>query len=374
MNFSILGFTLRMLQRGEVLLLLATALALFLANSALAPLYFASLNWHGPQHLPLPLSPQHFINDGLMAVFFLAIGLEIKREILAGGLATWPSRALPAIAALGGMSVPAVVFIAFNLNQPEALRGWAIPTATDIAFALGVLAVVETRVPASLKTFLAALAILDDLGAILIIALFYAGALHPAYILIAAILLAALWWLNRRTHRLWPIAIGFLLVWLCFLQSGIHATLAGVAVAFTVPVSKLEKLEHNLAPWVIYLIVPLFAFANAGVSLADVPLASALGPIPLGVALGLFLGKQFGVFGFAWTAIKLKWGAMPEGATWRQLYGVAVLCGIGFTMSLFISSLGFAANPAANEATKLAVLAGSALSAVLGLSLLWRKP
>jgi len=373
MNFSILGFTLRMLQRGEVLLLLATALALFLANSAIAQFYFASLNWHGPQHLPLPLSPQHFINDGLMAVFFLAIGLEIKREILAGALATWPSRALPAIAALGGMSVPAVIFIAFNLNQPEALRGWAIPTATDIAFALGVLAVVETRVPASLKTFLAALAILDDLGAILIIALFYAGALQPAYILIAAVLLAAIWWLNRRTHRLWPIAIGFILVWLCFLQSGIHATLAGVAVAFTVPVAKLEKLEHNLAPWVIYLIVPLFAFANAGVSLADVPIASALGPVALGVASGLFLGKQCGVFGFAWIAIRLKWGAMPEGATWRQLYGVAVLCGIGFTMSLFISSLGFAANPAANEATKLAVLAGSFCSAALGLSLLWKR-
>ena len=374
MNFSILGFTLRMLQRGEVLLLLATALALILANSALAPLYFASLNWHGPQNLPLPLSPQHFINDGLMAVFFLAIGLEIKREILAGALATWPSRALPAIAALGGMVVPAVIFITVNLNQPEALRGWAIPTATDIAFALGVLAVVESRVPSSLKTFLAALAILDDLGAILIIALFYAGTLQPGYLLAAAVLLAALWWINRRAPQLWPVTIGFVLVWLCFLQSGIHATLAGVAVAFTVPVAKLEKLEHNLAPWVIYLIVPLFAFANAGVSLADVPLTSAFGPIPLGVALGLFLGKQIGVFGFAWTAIKLNWGAIPDGATWRQLYGVAVLCGIGFTMSLFISSLGFAGNPAANEATKLAVLAGSFCAAALGLGLLWRKP
>ena len=374
MNFSILGFTLRMLQRGEVLLLLATALALILANSALAPLYFASLNWHGPQNLPLPLSPQHFINDGLMAVFFLAIGLEIKREILAGALATWPSRALPAIAALGGMVVPAVIFITVNLNQPEALRGWAIPTATDIAFALGVLAVVESRVPSSLKTFLAALAILDDLGAILIIALFYAGTLQPGYLLGAAVLLAALWWINRRAPQLWPVTIGFVLVWLCFLQSGIHATLAGVAVAFTVPVAKLEKLEHNLAPWVIYLIVPLFAFANAGVSLADVPLTSAFGPIPLGVALGLFLGKQIGVFGFAGTAIKLRWGAMPDGATWRQLYGVAVLCGIGFTMSLFISSLGFAGNPAANEATKLAVLAGSFCAAALGLGLLWRKP
>ena len=374
MNFSILGFTLRMLRRGEVLLLLATALALILANSALAPLYFASLNWHGPQNLPLPLSPQHFINDGLMVVFFLAIGLEIKREILAGALATWPNRALPAIAALGGMVVPAVIFITVNLNQPEALRGWAIPTATDIAFALGVLAVVESRVPSSLKTFLAALAILDDLGAILIIALFYAGTLQPGYLLAAAVLLAALWWINRRAPQLWPVAVGFVLVWLCFLQSGIHATLAGVAVAFTVPVAKLEKLEHNLAPWVIYLIVPLFAFANAGVSLAGVPLTSAFGPIPLGVALGLFLGKQIGVFGFAWTAIKLNWGAIPDGATWRQLYGVAVLCGIGFTMSLFISSLGFAGNPAANEATKLAVLAGSFCAAALGLGLLWRKP
>lgn len=373
MNFSMLGFTVRMLRRGEVLLLLATALALIVANSALAPAYFAILNWHGTPDFHVPLSPLHFINDGLMAIFFLSIGLEIKREALQGALATWPQRILPAFAALGGMLLPAAIFTTLNLTNPAAMRGWAIPTATDIAFALGILAVVESRVPPSLKNFLAALAILDDLGAILIIAFFYAGTLTLSYLGAAAVLLVALWFINRRTKALWPVAIGFILVWYCFLQSGIHATLAGVAVALSVPVSKLETLELRLAGWVIYLIVPLFAFANAGVSLADVAPATLLSPIAVGVALGLFLGKQFGVFAFTWAAIASKWGAMPEGATWRQLYGVAALCGIGFTMSLFISSLGFANAPAAHEVTKIAVLAASSCSAALGLALLWRK-
>lgn len=366
-------FTLKMLLRSEVLLLLATALALIYANSAAAPTYFAALDWHGTEALHLPLSLHHFINDAFMAVFFLQVGLEIKREMLDGALDTWPKRALPALAALGGMLLPALIFIAFNANNPQALRGWAIPTATDIAFALGTLAVLGSRVPASLKTFLTALAILDDLGAILIIALFYAGAFNGLYLLAAALVLAALWALNRRTTSALPLVIGFTLVWYCFYNSGIHATLAGVAVALSVPVDRLEKYEHALAPYVAYGIVPLFAFANAGVTLANVPAEAVFGAISLGVALGLFLGKQLGVFAFAAVAIKLKWGAMPEGANWRQLYGVAILCGIGFTMSLFISSLAFAENALANETTKLAVLAGSAVSAFFGLALLWKR-
>ncbi len=358
---------------GGVLLMAVAALALVIANSPAAPAYFGVLSAYVGG-----LSVLHWVNDALMAVFFLLVGLEIKREFLEGQLSSWSRRALPGIAALGGMAVPALIYLALTRGDAVAMRGWAIPAATDIAFALGVLALLGPRVPVSLKIFLTALAILDDLGAVAIIALFYTSDLSLPMLGLAALCIAGLILLNRLNVTRLPVylTIGVLL-WFFVLKSGIHATLAGVALALTIPIgdgsdsdepehSPLHMLEHGLHPWVSYLIVPIFGFANAGVSFTGMTPASALAPVPLGIALGLFLGKQIGVFGFAWAAVKAGLGALPAKANFAQLYGVALLCGIGFTMSLFIGALAFPGNPELGDATKIGVLLGSVISALTG--------
>jgi NhaA family Na+:H+ antiporter len=358
---------------GGLVLMAVAVLALVVANSPLASGYVTTLKTD-----VLGLSVLHWINDGLMAVFFLLVGLEIKREMLDGQLSTWPRRVLPGIAALGGMAVPALVYMGVNAGTPETLRGWAIPAATDIAFALGVLALLGKRVPPSLKIFLTALAILDDLGAVIIIAVFYTSDLSLSMLAGAGLCLAALLALNRfGAVVLAPYLVLGAVLWFFVLQSGIHATLAGVALALTIPMrrtpgrpeatdSPLHKLEHALHPWVAFAIVPVFGFANAGVSFEGLAPVILLDPVPLGIALGLFLGKQVGVFAFAWAAIRTGFADVPANATPAQCYGVAVLCGIGFTMSLFIGALAFPNRPELVDETKLGVLAGSALSAVLG--------
>ena len=359
---------------GGIVLMAAAALALIVANSPLAEPYFATLATKMG-----PLSVLHWVNDALMAVFFFLVGLEIKREWTDGHLATWGDRMLPGIAALAGMALPAVVYLIVAGHEPGLVRGWAIPAATDIAFALGVLALVGKGVPASLKLFLTTVAIVDDIGAVAIIALFYAGALHMAALGGAAAILLAMFALNRAgVKMIWPYLVGFALLWIAVHESGVHATVAGVLAAFTVPVdrndavSPLHKLEHGLAPWVAFGIVPLFGFANAGVSLGGMTLASLVAPLPLAIALGLFIGKQAGVFAGVRLSVALGMTRKPEGASWRQVYGVALLCGIGFTMSLFIGGLAFTDHAQA-DAVKIGVLAGSILSAIVG-GLLLRKP
>jgi NhaA family Na+:H+ antiporter len=354
------------------LILMAVALAaLGAANSPLAPVYFGAL-----EAKVAGLSVLHWINDALMAVFFLLVGLEIKRELLAGELSTWPRRLLPGLAAVGGMAIPALVFLAVNVGHAGNLRGWAIPTATDIAFALGVLALLGPRVPVSLKIFLTALAIIDDLGAVTIIAALYTAELSVVWLGLAAAAIVLLILCNRSgvTSLIVYAAIGVAL-WFFVLRSGVHATLAGVALAFTIPMGNAEnrrhagpllRLEHALQPWVGYLIVPLFGLANAGVSLGQAGLAAVLAPLPLGIALGLFVGKQIGVFAAVWIAVKLRWADRPEAASFAQIYGVALICGIGFTMSLFIGILAFPGSADMQDAVKIGVLAGSILSALAG--------
>ncbi len=362
----------------------AAAMALVVANSPLAPGYFAALKVEfgfaiGGFHLSE--SVLHWINDGLMALFFLLVGLEIKREVLDGQLSR-PSRIiLPGVAALGGVVLPALIYLAFNGGIPETRAGWAIPAATDIAFALGVLALLGPRVPGSLKIFLTAIAIMDDLAAIVIIALFYTAELHLAALAAAGAILVMLFVLNRlKVVVLWPYIVGGLALWYFVLESGVHATLAGVALAMLIPLrrspgapdhaaSPLHRLEHGLHKPVAFMIVPLFGFANAGLSFAGVSPAAALEPVPLGVALGLFIGKPLGVFLSAWVIIRLGWADMPRGASMGQLCGVAVLCGIGFTMSLFIGNLAFS-DPGLIDATKIGVLVGSLASALLGVAIL----
>jgi NhaA family Na+:H+ antiporter len=359
---------------GPLLLAGATVLALVLANSPLAPAYFAALDRHA-----LGLSVLHWINDGGMALFFLMVGMEIKRELAGGALATWRTRALPGIAAAGGMAVPALIYVAVTAGAGDAIRGWAVPAATDIAFALGVLAVVSARLPPALKLFLTALAIIDDLGAIAIIALFYTAELDLMGLGLAAGVLVALWALNRAgVRRLWPyLGLGAVL-WYALLLSGVHATLAGVAVAFSIPLDRRQgaftRLEHALQPWVACLVVPVFGLANAGIALSGDVLAAASSPVALGVAAGLFAGKQVGVFAFAYGAIRAGIAVLPEKVGWRHLYGASVLSGIGFTMSLFIGYLAFPGSADLQEQVKLGVLAGSVLSGVLGLVLLWLAP
>jgi NhaA family Na+:H+ antiporter len=379
---SALRAFLRSESAGGLLLMGSAALALIVANSPLAEGYFHAL------HVKVAgLSVGHWVNDGLMAVFFLLVGLEIKREMVDGELSSWSRRVLPGVAALGGMVVPALVYLAINHDAPANLRGWAIPAATDIAFALGVLSLLGSRVPASLKIFLAALAIIDDLGAILIIALFYTDHLTLWALGGAAAALAVLVAMNRlKVASLWPYLLVGAVLWFLFLKSGVHATLSGVILAMTIPITKsparpddedspLHRLEHGLNPWVAYLVVPVFGFANAGVALGGVGAAALVAPATLGAALGLFVGKQLGVFGFSLVAIKLGWARRPSGASWPQLYGVAALCGIGFTMSLFINNLAFD-TPLLQDETKIGVLAGSVLSALLGWLIfgLSRKP
>ncbi|WP_295467697.1 Na+/H+ antiporter NhaA [uncultured Pseudomonas sp.] len=359
---------------GGIVLMLAAAIALVVANSPLADTYFASLH-----AVVGGLSLGHWINDGLMALFFLLVGLEIKREMVVGQLARWSDRALPGLAALGGMLVPALLYALVNRHDSQTLAGWAIPAATDIAFALGVLSLLGSRVPPSLKVFLSALAILDDLGAVLIIALFYTSDLSTAMLLAAAGLVAVLLVLNRlKVTALLPYLLVGALLWFCMLRSGIHATLAGVILALYIPLgdteadaaSPLLRLESALHPWVAFLIVPLFGFANAGVSLAGIAPANLLDPVPLGVALGLFLGKQVGISLLVLLAIRSGLARLPEGASWLQLYGVALLCGIGFTMSLFIGALAFPTAPFLVDEVKIGVLLGSLLSALAGVAVL----
>ena len=369
---------------GGYVLMLAALVALIVANSPAAPYYFGALETKfGFQAGPVVLkeSVLHWINDGLMAVFFLLVGLEIKREVLDGQLRGAARIVLPGIAAVGGMVLPALIYVLINAGSPETLRGWAIPAATDIAFALGILALLGSRVPTSLKVFLTALAILDDLGAIVIIALFYTSTLNTFALGMAGALLVVLFCMNRMgVLRLAPYLLIGAVLWYFVLKSGVHATLAGVALALAIPLrpqnqgdtgeySPLHALEHALHKPVALLIVPVFGFANAGVSFAGLGLATLAQPVPLGVALGLFLGKQLGVFGFAWLAIKSGLATLPRHATYTQLYGVALLCGIGFTMSLFIGALAFT-DPAAVDATKIGVLTGSLASAIAGFVLL----
>ncbi|MDE1197930.1 Na+/H+ antiporter NhaA [Pseudomonas sp. Bc-h] len=359
---------------GGLVLMGAALAAIIVANSPMASLYFAALHsvWGG-------LSVELWINDGLMAIFFLMVGLEIKREVLAGGLASWGQRALPGFAAAGGMLVPALIYVGINMGNPETLSGWAIPAATDIAFALGVLSLLGKRVPTSLKVFLAALAILDDLGAVTIIALFYSTGLNLPMLGASFATLAVLVIMNRMgVQRLLPYLLLGLLLWFFVLQSGVHATLAGVALALCIPLgtrqeearSPLLFLEEKMHYWVAFAVVPVFGFANAGVSLSGISLGNLVDPVPLGVALGLFFGKQIGVFLAATLAIRSGLANLPEGSNWMQMYGVALLCGIGFTMSLFIGNLAFPGAPHLIDEVKVGVLMGSILSAIVGVLLL----
>jgi NhaA family Na+:H+ antiporter len=321
-----------------------------------------------------------------MAVFFLVVGLEIKRELLDGQLRTWPDRMLPGIAALGGMLAPALIYVALNWSSPIALRGWAIPSATDIAFSLGVLALLGSRVPVSLKVFLTALAILDDLGAVVIIAAFYTENLSLPMLGGAAVTLSALYGLNKvGIRQLWPYLLLGAVLWAFVLKSGVHATIAGVLMALAIPLrlsagkpddptSPLHILQHGIHPWSAFLVLPIFGFANAGVSLAGFDLHMLLEPVTLGVALGLFLGKQLGVLGFVASAVKLGWAHRPSGASWLQIYGIALLCGVGFTMSLFIGLLAFANQPELEAQTKIGVICGSLVSIAAGAIVLVAAP
>jgi Na+:H+ antiporter, NhaA family len=358
---------------GGLLLIASAAVALIVANSAAAPAYFdiLAIKIAG-------LSVLHWINDALMTLFFLMVGLEIKRELLDGQLANWPHRILPGIGAIGGMLVPALIYVAFNLSSPATIKGWGIPAATDIAFSLSVLAILGQRVPISLKVLLTALAILDDVGAIVIIALFYSGELSPLMLGGAGVAFGALVALNRLgVMRLAPyLALGIVL-WLLVLKSGVHATVAGVLLALTIPLRKmpgrpddaqspLHRLENAIQPYVAFVVLPVFGFANAGVSFTGIGVDNLLQPVTLGCALGLFIGKQIGIFGGAWLAIRLGFASRPPGASFTQLYGVALLCGIGFTMSLFVGLLAFGDVAPIKDQTKIGVLLGSLLSAISG--------
>ena len=352
-----------------IVLMVAAVLGMIMANSGAANVYFGVLKSY-----VAGLSVLHWVNDGLMALFFLYVGLEVKRELLEGELDTNAKRLLPSLAAFGGLAVPALIYLLINgFNSPTS-KGWAIPAATDIAFALGVLALLGSRVPVSLKIFLTALAIMDDLAAIVVIAFFYTAELHTLYLLLAAVVLAALVALNLKgVLNNKPYMILGAILWFLVLKSGIHATLAGVVLALTIPLrvndsvkeAPLLQWEHGLSPWVAFLIVPIFGFANAGVSFASFSWAWLMEPVVLGITLGLFVGKQLGIFGLVWLLVKTGLAKLPQGANFMQLYGVSLLCGIGFTMSLFISLLAFN-DPQWQDYSKVGVFIGSLLSGVLG--------
>ncbi len=363
-----------------ILLILVTIIALILQNSPLSGIYNHILHTHveirfGDLQIAKPLLL--WVNDGLMAIFFFLVGLEVKREVLQGHLSSISQISLPGIAAIGGMIVPALVFIFFNKGESFAMNGWAVPTATDIAFALGILSLLGNKVPSSLKIFLMALAIIDDLGAIIIIAIFYTSDLSTISIVIAATALVILFVMNRLgvAKKAAYILVGIIL-WVSVLKSGVHATLAGVALAFFIPLNSKDKdgkefsmakqLEHDLHYWVAFMILPLFAFVNAGVDLKGISLSDMTNTVPMGIMLGLFIGKQVGVFGFSYIAIKLGWANLPKGSTWLQFYAVAILTGIGFTMSLFVDSLAYNDTQIYHFADKLAILLGSFLSGVVG--------
>ncbi|WP_420565771.1 Na+/H+ antiporter NhaA [Thalassobaculum sp.] len=369
-----------------VLLAIAAVIALIADNSLFAGLYdrlllaYVSVTVEGVGiEKPLLL----WINDGLMAIFFFLVGLEIKREVVLGKLSSLRAASLPAFGAVGGMAVPALIYVALNAATPETLGGWAIPAATDIAFALGALALVGSRAPAGLKIFLLALAVLDDLGAIVVIALFYTANLSLGALGVAAAGFAVLLAMNLLgVKRIGLYIVVGLVIWVAVLKSGVHATLAGVIVAFTLPLrgregefkeggSPLEVLEHVLHPWVAFMILPLFAFANAGVPLAGMAFSDLLAPVPLGIAAGLVVGKPVGILGACWIAVRLGWANLPEGVNWLKLYGVAQLAGIGFTMSLFIGTLAFS-DPELQAAVRIGVLGGTLVSIVLGMcALAW---
>jgi NhaA family Na+:H+ antiporter len=370
---------------GGIILAVAALAALIVSNSAWSPLYEAFTRIPGAVNIgglividkPLLL----WVNDLWMAVFFFLVGLEIKRELVEGELASPRQAMLPAVAALGGMMVPALIYAAINLGDATALRGWAIPAATDIAFAIGIVMLLGPRVPASLKVFLTAVAIIDDLGAIVVIALFYTSNLSPLMLAAAALGGGALFALNRAgVRRADPYIVVGLLIWVCVLKSGVHATLAGVVTALAIPMRgrdgspRAGALEHGLHPWVAFAVLPMFAFANAGVSLKGITPATLLEPITLGIAAGLVAGKAIGVYGASWLMIRGGFAAKPAGATPRQHFGVCILCGIGFTMSLFIGGLAFEGlDPAYETRVKLGVLGGSIVAGALGTLVLWRR-
>jgi NhaA family Na+:H+ antiporter len=368
-----------------VVLLFAAIIALIISNSGLAELYFTTLNKYlfiGVNNFGLKLSVLHWINDALMAIFFFFVTLEIKREFLQGELSNIKQALLPIIAAVGGMLVPALFYVFINLGDSETLNGWAIPSATDIAFSLGVLSLLGKRVPLSLKVFLTALAIIDDLGAIVIIALFYSGDLSIKYLTLMLLAFVILLLINKfNIKKFFPYLVVGLFLWDFTHNSGIHATIAGVLLAMTIPHRKKEKdfsllikIEHAISPYVAFGIMPLFAFANAGVSLEGLSFASLLNKVPLGIVLGLFLGKQLGVFIFSYISIKLKVAQMPNNTSWYNFYGVGVLTGIGFTMSLFVGNLAFAENMQYMDGVKIGVLTGSLLSTLFGYFLILLTP
>lgn len=386
---SVLRDFLRSEAAGGILLIAAAALAMLAANSGLAGAYHYWLSEiEGPVLTPKlgPMTPHLWINDGLMAVFFLLVGLEIKREWLDGRLSSWDKRRLPIVAAVAGMAIPAAFYLLVTGSDAPLVNGWAIPAATDIAFALGVLALLGRRAPTSLKLFLVTVAIVDDMGAVAIIALFYTAELNMAALASAGVIFALMLALNRfGVRRLVPFLVLALGLWYAVLLSGVHATIAGVLAAFTIPIvitpgapdaadSPLHRLEHAIHPWSAFLIIPIFGFANAGVSLAGMGADALVAPLPLGIAAGLFLGKQLGVFGAVWIAVRLGIGRKLRGATWLQIYGVSLLCGIGFTMSLFIGALAFPNDPLLIEEAKLGVLVGSLLSALTGYLVLRLAP
>ncbi len=368
-----------------LILLISAIIALIISNSTYSNIYFDSLNEYlfiGINNFGLKLSVLHWINDALMAIFFFFVTLEIKREFIQGELSTIKQAILPIVGALGGMLVPALIYIYINYETPETLNGWAIPSATDIAFSIGILSLLGSRVPISLKVFLTALAIIDDLGAIIIIAFFYTGDLNIYYLALIIGTFVVLVILNRfGVKKFLPYLIVGIFLWFFTYESGIHATIAGVLLACSIPHRKkdhdfslLTKIEHSISPYVAFGIMPLFAFANAGVSLNGLTFASLLAPVPLGILLGLFIGKQFGVFIFSYISIKAGFAQMPNNANWVAFYGVGVLTGIGFTMSLFVGNLAFAESNQYIDGVKIGVLSGSLLSTIFGYFLLLLYP
>jgi NhaA family Na+:H+ antiporter len=357
-----------------VLLILVAGLAIVAANSAFAEPYFRLF------HAPLAWTPvarldnlHLWINDGLMAIFFFVIGIEVKREVIDGNLTDPRHRRLPVLAASAGMATPALVYLAIAGDLPELQRGWAIPAATDIAFAMGVIGLLGSRVPSALRVFLLTVAVVDDLGAVLIIAIAYTAGIDLAWLIGALIVLAVMIGLNRfRIRRIWPFVLAAIALWYCVLNSGVHATVAGVAAALTIPArtddgpSMLEMLEHALVRWNAYLIVPLFGFANAGVALGEIGADALFDPLPLAIGAGLVIGKQAGIFGSIVIADRIGFARRPNGSSWMQIWGTSVLCGIGFTMSLFIGALAFPRSPLLVEEAKLGILGGSLVSAIVG--------
>jgi NhaA family Na+:H+ antiporter len=364
----------KMESAGGILLVIAAAVAMVVANSGLAETYSGILHSY-----VFGMSVSHWINDGLMAIFFLLIGLEVKRELLEGALKSKETAIFPAIAAVGGMLAPALIYVLFNYGDAEAMQGWAIPAATDIAFALGIMALLGKRVPIALKVFLLALAIIDDLGVVVIIALFYSGDLSTLALTIGFIMTGVLFLMNSKNMtKLSYYIIAGLILWIAVLKSGVHATLAGVVIGFAIPLkgkpgehSPLKHLEHALHPYVAFLILPIFAFANAGISLAGVSITGLTSMLPLGIAFGLLIGKPLGIFSFSWLAVKTGVAKLPDGVNMKHIFAVSVLCGIGFTMSIFISSLAFVGISAEFDTyARLGILLGSTTAAVIGYALL----